>query len=180
MSHAHVRLACIAALIAAASGARADSRPSHSDLQWLDRITYGVNSASLAQLQQLGRHDFLEAQLAARDERLPPGVQAQIDAMPISHQSIADDMATLAAARDKLKSIDDTQAKVEERKALRKQGIARAVQTQERELLRAVYAPAQLKEQMVWFWLNHFSVFDRKGPEAWLDADYVESAIRPN
>ncbi|MHB8679504.1 MAG: DUF1800 domain-containing protein, partial [Rudaea sp.] len=81
MPHAHVRLACIAALIAAASGARADSRPSHSDLQWLDRITYGVNSASLAQLQQLGRHDFLEAQLAARDERLPPGVQAQIDAM---------------------------------------------------------------------------------------------------
>jgi uncharacterized protein (DUF1800 family) len=33
---------------------------------------------------------------------------------------------------------------------------------------------------MVWFWLNHFSVFDRKGVEAWLDADYVENAIRPN
>ncbi|MDE2257422.1 MAG: DUF1800 domain-containing protein [Xanthomonadaceae bacterium] len=180
MPHAHVRLACIAALIAAAGGARADSRPSHSDLQWLDRITYGVNSASLAQLQQLGRQDFLEAQLAARDERLPPDVQAQIDAMPISHQSIVDDIATLAAARDKLKSIDDTQAKVEERKVLRRQGILLAVQTQERELLRAVYSPAQLKEQMVWFWLNHFSVFDRKGPEAWLDADYVESAIRPN
>ena len=180
MPHAHVRLACIAALIAAASGAQADSRPSHSDLQWLDRITYGVNSASLAQLQQLGRHDFFEAQLAARDERLPPDVQGQIDAMPISHQSMADDIATLAAARDKLKSIDDTQAKVEERKALRRQGIALAVQTQERELLRAVYSPAQLKEQMVWFWLNHFSVFDRKGPEAWLDADYVENAIRPH
>lgn len=180
MQHTRVRTACIAVLIAAASGAHADSRPDRADLLWLDRLTYGVDSASLARLESIGRERFLEEQLAARDEHLPPAVQAQIDAMPISHQSIEDDIATLAAARDKSKSIDDSQAKVEQRKALRKQGIALAVQTQERELLRAVYSPAQLKEQMVWFWLNHFNVFDRKGVEAWLDADYVETAIRPH
>ena len=180
MQHTRIRTACIAVLIAAASGAHADSRPDRADLLWLDRLTYGVDSASLARLESIGRERFLDEQLAARDERLPPAVQAQIDAMPISHQSIEDDIATLAAARDKFKSIDDSQAKLEQRKALRKQGIALAVQTQERELLRAVYSPAQLKEQMVWFWLNHFNVFDRKGPEAWLDADYVENAIRPH
>ena len=175
-----LRLAGIAALLAAGAGAHADTAPSHTDLLRLDRITYGVNSASLAAFERLGASRFLDQQLAARDERLPPAVQAQIDALPIAHQSIGDAIATLVAARDRLKSIDDAQAKVEARKALRKQGIARALQTQERELLRAVYSPAQLKEQMVWFWLNHFNVFDRKGPEAWLDADYVENAIRPN
>ncbi|MBS0438184.1 MAG: DUF1800 domain-containing protein [Proteobacteria bacterium] len=175
-----ILFASTAAIITAASGARAAAPPSHTDLQWLDRVTYGVNSTSLTRFEQLGRQGFLDDQLAAHDERLPPAVQAQIDAMPISHQSIGDDIAALAAARDKLKSIDDAQAKVEARKALRKQGVALAVQAQEREMLRAIYSPAQLKEQMVWFWLNHFNVFDRKGPEAWLDADYVESAIRPN
>lgn len=180
MNRTRIRAACSAALLAAASGAHAGTPPSHGDLQWLDRVAYGVNSSSLAQLERLGRQGFLDGQLAARDERLPPAVQAQIDALPISHLSIEDDIAKLAAARAKLKTIDDSQAKVEERKALRKQGIALAVQTQERELLRAIYSPAQLKEQMVWFWLNHFNVFDRKGVEAWLDADYVENAIRPN
>jgi uncharacterized protein (DUF1800 family) len=171
---------CATVLVAFAAGAQADPAPSHADLLWLDRIAYGVDSASLARLEQIGRHDFLDEQLAARDERLPPPLQAQIDAMPISHQTMADAIAKLAAARDKLKTIDDAQAKAEQRKALRKQGVALAVQAQERELLRAVYSPAQLKEQMVWFWLNHFNVFDRKGPEAWLDADYVETAIRPH
>ena len=175
-----ILFATIAAFITAASGARAATAASHADLQWLDRVTYGVNSTSLAEFERLGRSGYLDAQLAARDEHLPPAVQAQIDAMPISHQSIGDDIAALTTARDQLKSIDDSQAKVEARKALRKQGVALAVQTQEREMLRAIYSPAQLKEQMVWFWLNHFNVFDRKGPEAWLDADYVESAIRPN
>jgi uncharacterized protein (DUF1800 family) len=171
---------CATVLVAFAAGAQADPAPSHADLLWLDRIAYGVDSASLARLEQIGRHDFLDEQLAARDERLPPPLQAQIDAMPISHQTMADAIAKLAAARDKLKTIDDAQAKAEQRKALRRQGVALAVQAQERELLRAVYSPAQLKEQMVWFWLNHFNVFDRKGPEAWLDADYVETAIRPH
>lgn len=175
-----IRRAGVAAAIVFATVAQASPAPNHSDLLWLDRVTYGVNSSSLTAFEHSGRRDFLDAQLAARDERLPSTVQAQIDAMPISHQTIDDDIATLAAARDQLKTTDDAQAKIEARKALRKQGIAMAVQTQERELLRAVYSPAQLKEQMVWFWLNHFNVFDRKGPEAWLDADYVENAIRPH
>jgi uncharacterized protein (DUF1800 family) len=180
MPSTRIRCACIAVLIAGTAGGHADPAPSRADLQWLDRITYGVDSASLARLGKIGRNAYLDEQLAARDERLPPAVQAQIDAMPISHQTIGDDIGALAAAREKLKTTGDSKDKVEARKALRKQGIALAVQTQERELLRAVYSPAQLKEQMVWFWLNHFNVFDRKGPEAWLDADYVETAIRPH
>ena len=49
-----------------------------------------------------------------------------------------------------------------------------------RELLRAIYSPAQLKEQMVWFWLNHFSVFEQKANVRWLLGDYSERAIRPH
>jgi uncharacterized protein (DUF1800 family) len=37
-----------------------------------------------------------------------------------------------------------------------------------------------LREQMVWFWLNHFSVYQYKGDLRWLVADYEERAIRPH
>ena len=177
---ARFRLPSTTLMLALVASAQANPAPNHADLLWLNRITWGVNTASLAQFDRAGRKQFLDAQLAATDERLPAPIQAQIDAMPISHHSIQDDIASVVAARGAYKHDTDPQAKVAARKALRKQGRALAVQTQERELLRAIYSPAQLKEQMVWFWLNHFNVFARKGPEAWLDADYVESAIRPH
>ncbi len=47
------------------------------------------------------------------------------------------------------------------------------------QLLRAVYSPAQLKEQMTWFWLNHFSLYQYKADVRWLAGDYEEHAIRP-
>src|SRR6202044_3845302 len=48
------------------------------------------------------------------------------------------------------------------------------------DLLRAVYSPSQLQEQMIWFWLNHFSVYQHKADLRWLVADYSERAIRPH
>jgi uncharacterized protein (DUF1800 family) len=46
--------------------------------------------------------------------------------------------------------------------------------------MRALYSRAQLKEQMVWFWDNHFSVFQSKANLRWSVADYDERAIRPH
>src|SRR6202042_302368 len=50
----------------------------------------------------------------------------------------------------------------------------------QRNLLRAVYSPAQLQEQLVWFWLNHFSVYSQTRGTWFMVADYEENAIRPN
>ena len=49
-----------------------------------------------------------------------------------------------------------------------------------RSVLRAVYSPWQLREQMTWFWMNHFSVFAGKAEIRVYLADYEEKAIRPN
>ena len=48
--------------------------------------------------------------------------------------------------------------KEQARKALNDRGNKLAYEAVRRELLRAIYSPSQLQEQMVWFWLNHFSV----------------------
>ena len=51
---------------------------------------------------------------------------------------------------------------------------------QKRVVIRALYSPAQLQEQMTWFWMNHFSVSLRKADiRAWV-GDYEEQAIRPH
>jgi len=47
-----------------------------------------------------------------------------------------------------------------------------------RHLLRALYSPHQVQEQMTWFWLNHFSVHQGKGNVRAMLGDYEENAIR--
>lgn len=48
-----------------------------------------------------------------------------------------------------------------------------------RHVLRALYSPNQVQEQMTWFWLNHFSVHQYKSDLRALVGDYEENAIRP-
>jgi uncharacterized protein (DUF1800 family) len=66
------------------------------------------------------------------------------------------------------------------RKALNDHGNKLAYEAIRRDLLRAAYSPAQLQEQMTWFWLNHFSVLQYKANLRWFVGDYEERAIRPH
>ncbi|MGH8821568.1 MAG: DUF1800 domain-containing protein, partial [Rhodoferax sp.] len=43
-----------------------------------------------------------------------------------------------------------------------------------------LYSPNQIQEQMTWFWMNHFNVFERKGNIRATIGDFEESAIRPH
>ena len=49
-----------------------------------------------------------------------------------------------------------------------------------RHILRALYSPNQIQEQMAWFWLNHFSVFQFKSNLRVMLGDYEDTAIRPH
>lgn len=170
-----------AAMALAISPLRAADAPLPTDaIAWLQRDGFGVDSAALAQYRRLGREGLLDAQLDDRlGDTLPPQVQGQIDGMDISRLTPDKLAATLGDARLRLRTLPEAD-KREARKAMRQQGNALAEQAREEVLLRAVYGPNQLKEQMVWFWLNHFSVFARKGEVNWLVADYAERSIRPH
>jgi len=172
-------LAASVALSAAATPAT-DATRERDDLRWLARVTYGADSATLAHLRNVGRERFLDEQLAARDDTLPAPVQAQIDAMPITQTPAATLLADEIAAQQRVRALKDGDAASAARRARNEAGNAYARDAMRRHLLRAVYSPAQLKEQMDWFWLNHFSVFARKGALRWLVADYDEHAIRPH
>src|SRR3984893_5604528 len=53
-----------------------------------------------------------------------------------------------------------------------------AKQAATRSILRALYAPDQLRERMSWFWFNHFNVHQYKANLRVLVGDYEDKAIR--
>jgi uncharacterized protein (DUF1800 family) len=151
-----------------------------TDTGWLERLTYGVNATSLADYRRLGREAYLERQLDPAPASLPTGVQAQIDALEVSRKSAQQLLEEVTAENKRVNAISDGAEKEQAKKILNDRGSELAHQAARRHLLRAVYDPQQLREQLEWFWLNHFSVHQYKANVRWLVADYDERAIRPH
>ncbi len=178
-------LAVAFALLGHAFPTRALATPSASplrreDILWLDRLTYGPTTATVEDYLKLGRKRFLSEQLHPSGIQLPPAVSAEIAALEISHSDGAALLASVSKEQQRINALDDEASRQEQRKALNDRGNRLAYEAARREILRALYSPAQLQEQLTWFWLNHFSVFQHKANDAWLVGDYMESAIRPH
>jgi uncharacterized protein (DUF1800 family) len=168
------------ALVGCASAPQSASHPGSPDMPWLERMTFGVNSAMLAQYQKLGRDGFLEAQLRASDEHLPDTVARQLAQLSIDHVDAEHLFVGIAVEQKRINALPEGPEKQAARQKLNEQGNQAAYEARRGELLRAIYSPDQLKEQMVWFWLNHFSVFEQKANVRWMLADYANRAIRPH
>ena len=79
-----------AGLLLWGSAAAAATTLKPEDLALINRLTWGLDAASVAQFEQLGSSDWLERQLRpAPSDSLPPAAQAQIDDLAISHASVA-------------------------------------------------------------------------------------------
>lgn len=148
---------------------------SREDALWLERVTYGPTTATVTEYLKLGRRRYLDDQLHPHDQRLPPPIAAQIDALQIAHLSAPQLLLSVTQEQQRINALTDDAAKQADRKALNQQGSHLAYEAARRELLRAIYSPAQIQEQMTWFWLNHFSVFQYKASDAWLVGDYAET-----
>ena len=149
------------------------------DTLWLERVAFGFDSASVDEYRRLGRRRFLDHQLGDRDTQLPAPIGAQIAALEVSRTDPVKSLAAVNAQYKALNAMADGPDKEQARKSLNDQGNKLGYEAIRRELLLAVYSPAQLQEQMVWFWLNHFSVHEFKANLRWLIGDYAEHAIRP-
>jgi len=150
------------------------------DALWLERTSFGLDSTTVAHYRRLGRERYLEEQLQGGPEGLPAPIAAQIRDLMAQQADPEQRLKALQERRKTINAMGDGPEKEQARKALNDEGGQFAYQAMRLELLRAVYSPAQLHEQMVWFWLNHFSVFQYKADLRWLIADYEEHAIRPH
>lgn len=150
------------------------------DALWLESVSFGLNSSTVAEYRRLGRERFLDHQLYARDTKLPAPIAAQIAALQVTSADPQQLLGDVNAQYKAINAMADGPDKEQVRKTLNDRGNALAYEAIRRELLRAVYAPSQLQEQVDWFWLNHFSVHQYKANLRWLVGDYDERAIRPH
>lgn len=160
--------------------APAHADPSAADIQLLDRITWGVNAQSVRDLSAAGASRFVEQQLRADPAALPPEAQAQVDAMRITREPMAQLVVDVDAQNRAAKALADPAAKKAAHTAYFKALADLDREAQSRSLLRDLYAPDQLREQMTWFWFNHFNVHAQKRDIRAMVGDYEDQAIRPH
>jgi uncharacterized protein (DUF1800 family) len=153
----------------------------HADVQLLNRVTWGANPSSARAMTQAGSSQWLERQLhPAPQETLPPEVRAQIDGMTITQRPVTELAVELEKRRREFQNTSDDMQKKSAQQSYQEELARLGREASARMLLRALYSPDQLREQMTWFWLNHFSVHQFKANLRVLIADYEEHAIRPH
>lgn len=172
------RLASPIAAIAVALLTGAATNP--LDLATLQRLSWGATSASAAGVAAQGRARWIEDQLRLpADAPLPAAAQARIDALPTLRVPLATLVVDLDAQNRAANALLDPAQKKAARDAYGKAINAAASEAAARSILRDLYSPAQLREQMTWFWLNQFNVQAGKRDIRAMVGDYEDQAIRP-
>ena len=135
---------------------------------WLNRLTFGANPASRAEIAALGRVGWLDWQLS-----LPPedaDLQARLSAarLKISYGAESDQDGNSWSETDELRPLSALAADPADLVRLLEWGPGKGMHYSERtrpaqevvaaSLIRAVHAQAQLREVMTQFWHDHFSV----------------------
>ena len=147
--------------LVSALGASSPAPLTRGELRWLGRVTFGIDSGTVAEYRRLGRQKFLDAQLhpPAGDSA---GLTAAIAAIPVAGKSAEAQVKAMRAEQQRVNTLPDEAAKQMARMALNQAGNQAIYETSKRHLLRALQSPSQLREQMTWFWMNHFSVLANK------------------
>ena len=150
---------------------------SPSDLALVNRLSWG-ETAEGDTLGGLSAQAWLARQLhPGADDGLPPAVQARIAAMDISQKSPAQLNEEVRLLRQTAQGAKGTPDGDAARKAYQQRLTELSRQAQERSLLRDLYSRNQIKEQLTWFWFNHFNVDARKAEIRAFVGDY-EDTIR--
>ncbi|HUO02817.1 MAG TPA: DUF1800 family protein, partial [Rhizomicrobium sp.] len=143
------------------SSAALDTSP--TDIAVLNRLSWGAETSDAQLLKREGLVTWLNRQLnPGPNDGLPGDAQAQIAAMEISRKNLVqinDEIREMRQAAQTEKGTPDYDAA---QKAYQQKlnNLAREAAT--RALLRDLYSQNQLKEQLTWFWMNHFNVSQNK------------------
>jgi uncharacterized protein (DUF1800 family) len=172
---------CAAPLVRSDSGSLGTRGPSSrlrgdaADLALLNRMTWGVDSASVGAWNSGSRSDYLRAQLHPTSaSRLPPAAQAQIDALPLLQKPMPTWVVDMEQRRKDADVIADDDAKKAAQQSYQQDMNRLARDASTRFLLRALYSPNQLQEQLTWFWFNHFNVHQYKSNLRAMVGDYED------
>lgn len=163
------------------SGVPATAPASTDAYTHANRITWGATPNTVENLQTMGFTAYLAAQLhAANAAELPAEVQAKIDGMTIVQRPLVDLVQDMEQRRKDADANTNDDAKKTAQQTYQTEMNRLARETATRHLLRALYSSHQVQEEMTWFWLNHFNVYQGKSNLRAMVGDYENTAIRPH
>ena len=167
-------LAMPALLLAASTASAAPVDP--TTLAVVNRASWGAQAMDVQTLADQGLSAWLDTQLhPSDDDGLPQAIRDQIAAMEIAQKSLVEinnKVRVLQKAAQNAKGTPDYDAA---QKAYQGKLNDLAREAQMRSLLRDLYSRNQLKEQLTWFWMNHFNVHQNKGEIRAFIGDYEET-----
>jgi len=153
--------------------------PTARDIALIDAVTWGVTASTVKEFETIGAERWLESQLRPPAVgHLPDAAQTQINALPFVQKSALELAAEFDAQGHAANQIKDPDQKSAAQHAFQQAMNDIAHQAATRTILRALYAPDQLRERMTWFWFNHFNVHQYKGNVRVLVGDYEDRVIR--
>ncbi|MDB5700993.1 MAG: hypothetical protein JWL66_1192, partial [Sphingomonadales bacterium] len=161
-----------AVLSAEPAGAR---RSEAEDLARTNRLTWGA-SATPSPGETSDGHRLSND--AGAGDKLPSAAIQQIARMRISSEPMETLVAEEDAQNRAANAIVDPDQKKAAKQAYQQYMNALAGEAATRSILRDLYAPDQLREQLTWFWFNHFNVHAQKRDIRAMVGDYEDSAIR--
>ncbi|MCS6862280.1 MAG: DUF1800 domain-containing protein [Abditibacteriales bacterium] len=129
-------------------------QPAASVVAALNRITFGARLEDVARVATLGWEEFVEEQLSPEDTADTPAARWRPRSAELLHLNTGDLF------------------NFKEHEVL--------AHLQQATILRAVYSRWQLREVMMDFWTNHFNIYARKFPCAYLLVSDQRDAIRPH
>ena len=155
----------------------AANRSETTHVAWVNRLTWGVSPSMEFGSCRPETECWLSRQLNAPSGDLPPEAAAQIATMRITKTPMAQLVVEMNAQYRTAMALTDLKEKENARRAYQASMNALANEARGRFILRALYAPDQLREQMTWFWFNHFNVQAGKRDIRAMVGDY-ESTLR--
>ena len=151
-----------------------------TDVALMNRLSWGITPSSAEHFKAVGTDRWIQEQLHPQTlVALPPPVQSEIDAMPDVHSLPFDTVTAFDQQARSAGQITDADQKKAAQQAYQQAMNDRGRQAAARSILRALYAPDQLRERMIWFWFNHFNVHQYKANVRVMVGDYEDHAIRP-
>jgi uncharacterized protein (DUF1800 family) len=142
-------------------------------LHVINRLSFGPAPGELARVTAMGIDAYIDEQLHPERLAEPEALTRRLASLELAGASQRDLVLRFRAVAKQ--NADDKAAKTE-RQALHRQLLEEAA---EARLQPALLSPRQLQEVMVDFWYNHFNVFQDKGLDHALVANYEREAIRP-
>ena len=156
----------------------APSPPPGDPYPWLNRLSWGASWSDVEHNRHTDMQGYLARQLRPGPSSMPQTIEAQIAAMTISQRPLVQLVQDMEQRNRDANAISNDDDKKAAQQAYQQEMNRLGREAATRHVLRALYSPNQIQEQMTWFWMNHFSVHQYKANIRTMLGDYEDIAVR--